>query len=340
MIVDAFSAPCSARRELLNHVLLVKNFLKNQYASHAVVDEDMEATHGLHYALSVGEGGNGQIEEPCRIMTCSACKFVPFVYDEIRQLIQSSTAHHPLDDKASALDVVNDSEDKMTLFQGHKCRVANQQEGITRVLQAMQSACLERKGSNEALVVFDFKMKFLSKYYREKTTQNFGKRGTTWHGCVVHYYQYEEIIEDSGDVVAAAVKKTIYTDQIVSGSNRQDGEAVAALLDAFFWQLRQELPHIRQIRAQSDNALAYHTRSFLLLAPIIAQNYGLDFVQYIYTETQDGKGLVDAHFSVGARHVDAYIIEGNDAATPLQVRLYFISVLGGASSVRARDSVW
>ena len=55
------------------------------------------------------------------------------------------------------------------------------------------------------------------------------------------------------------------------------------------------------------------------MMPIIGRKTGVFISRYIHTETQDGKGLIDAHFAKGTAHVDAYLLEGNDAATPFQV---------------------
>ena len=44
---------------------------------------------------------------------------------------------------------------------------------------------------DEAVVVANFKMKFESLHYREKTTDFYGKKGLSWHGCIV-YSRYRE----------------------------------------------------------------------------------------------------------------------------------------------------
>ena len=38
--------------------------------------------------------------------------------------------------------------------------------------------------------------------------------------------------------------------------------------------------------------------------------------RFLHTETQDGKGVIDAHFSTGMRHVIRRINEGVDVRTP------------------------
>jgi len=41
-------------------------------------------------------------------------------------------------------------------------------------------------GDYDAAIVMDFKMKFESIYYREKTTDFYEKKGSSWHGVMVY----------------------------------------------------------------------------------------------------------------------------------------------------------
>lgn len=217
------------------------------------------------------------------------------------------------------LEVVDVLEEKVVLYRGYRCRVACQQRAIEEVHASMKQRCLDQKSSDEAIIVLDFKMKWESKRYRELTSQHFGKRGWAWHAFVVTYYEYREASAD-GAVPRSAERRLVYSDQVIEGDNKQDGDAVISLSEAFFAQLRRDLPHIHKMTLQSDNAAYYHSKVFIVLVPLVALRYGFEIVRIIRTETQDGKGLVDAHFATSTRKVNAYIAEGHDAATPLQVR--------------------
>jgi len=95
----------------------------------------------------------------------------------------------------------------------------------------------------------DYKMKYVSKYYRQKSIEHFGKRGISWHGFLMVFYVYNP---DTGK----AEREHVYADQILRGTNRQDGLAVAALLEQFFAQVLADgrFSDLEGVTAQSDNA--------------------------------------------------------------------------------------
>ena len=112
---------------------------------------------------------------------------------------------------------------------------------IWRKLSKTWKKCIENKRSSEALVVADWKMKFEATSSRETSQQHFAKQGIGWHGCLCLYFKYEEHLIDKDGVSStsgSAVRYTIYWDQILEGSNKQDGLAVLLMLEAFLKQLR------------------------------------------------------------------------------------------------------
>ena len=64
---------------------------------------------------------------------------------------------------------------------------------------------------------------------------------------------------------------TIYCDQILTGSNKQDEThvAVISMLEAFLTQLKEEHHHIKTVTLQSDNAAFYQSKELLLLLAIL-----------------------------------------------------------------------
>ena len=54
---------------------------------------------------------------------------------------------------------------------------------------------------------------------------------------------------------------------------------------------------------QSDNAGCYQAKELLLLIAILNTINQIKIVCFIHTETQDGKGLIDAHYAKGIAHV-------------------------------------
>ncbi|KAJ0389468.1 hypothetical protein P43SY_011890 [Pythium insidiosum] len=59
-------------------------------------------------------------------------------------------------------------------------------------MEDLKQATLDSKATIEAIVLIDFKMKLEPLYYREKTVEHYGKRGMTWHGALVQYFEYQE----------------------------------------------------------------------------------------------------------------------------------------------------
>ncbi len=67
----------------------------------------------------------------------------------------------------------------------------------------------------------------------------------------------------------------VYCDQILRGTNRQDGVAVAGLLEVFLLQLRRNIPSIQSVSVQSDNAAYYHAKELHIALPYIGLATGI-----------------------------------------------------------------
>lgn len=66
----------------------------------------------------------------------------------------------------------------------------------------------------------------------------------------------------------------------------------------------------------SDNAGCYRNSILSVVAPFIAKQNMLSVAKFIHSETQDGKSLLDVHFSIPMKHVSIYVAEGNYVTTP------------------------
>ncbi|OWZ14018.1 hypothetical protein PHMEG_00012571 [Phytophthora megakarya] len=66
-----------------------------------------------------------------------------------------------------ALSVVVDCYEKFDLFMGHRLRVVNQQRALHELWQNMKKRCINDTGSNQILLVIDFKMEVGPLYFRE-----------------------------------------------------------------------------------------------------------------------------------------------------------------------------
>ena len=101
--------------------------------------------------------------------------------------------------------------------------------------------------------------------------------------CLCLYFKYEEHPIDKDGVTSttgSAVRYTVYCDQILESSNKQDGLAVLSILEAFLKQLSVELPHIRTVTLQSDNAGCYQAKELLLLIAILNTSSQIRIVRF------------------------------------------------------------
>ena len=95
---------------------------------------------------------------------------------------------------------------------------------------------------------------------------------------------------DSGKDVEEAVRYTVYLNQLLSDSNKQDSLSLFSLLDASMSQIHEELPFITELILQTDNAKSY-SNNFLLCAisllDMVHEHNSLSIIEFAHTETQD-----------------------------------------------------
>ena len=155
-------------------------------------------------------------------------------------------------------------------------------------------------------------MKFEPMSSRETTLDHYGKRGISWHGfCLIFYLSCTSFTDgDNTKDVEEAVRYTVYLNQLLSDSNKQDSLSVFSLLDAAMSQIHEELPFITELILQTDNAKSY-SNNFLLCAisllNVVHEHNSLSIIEFIHTETQDGKTILDAFFARCMKFVKNYI---------------------------------
>ena len=116
--------------------------------------------------------------------------------------------------------------------------------------------------------------------------------------CPLKFFRYEE---------GSAVQYNIYADQIMEGSNKQDSLAVASMIEAFLYQIHEELSFLEEITLQSDNAECYEPKDLLLAIALISALSPIKVTRFIHTETQDGKGDIGAHFAWSIAHLVSFM---------------------------------
>ncbi|OWZ07270.1 hypothetical protein PHMEG_00020353 [Phytophthora megakarya] len=97
------------------------------------------------------------------------------------------------------------------------------------------------------------------------------------------------------------VETKLYFDQICSGDNKQDKDIVVALVEAVSLSIRREVPHIKRITFQSDNASNYQNVYVTLILSILGAVHEYYVVRYIHSDTQDGNSMLDAHFATATK---------------------------------------
>ena len=166
------------REEYARRITMCKHFLKNVYSLHLKHGSTC-STHCIYRGLS----SSGPFEEDD--YSCDPCK-APFI---LLEDIKSECCNPP----STLGEVLDEVRDKFYLFMGHRVRVTNQQRAIQGIHEELQKSCpKEINGRTKcAVVVLDFKMKFEASYFREKTVESYGKRGTSWHGAMITCYSWD-----------------------------------------------------------------------------------------------------------------------------------------------------
>ncbi len=234
--------------------------------------------------------------EPCPICTL-IIRVMEYLITQIPEI------HH---------DLLMDCREKLHIYMGHRVRVSNQRSAINDLRSSLDDS--------EAMIILDFKMKFESKYFREKTSEFYGKKGMTWHGAMV----YSRYTEEAKEVAAQAGKQLepfniTYYDHISTGDSKQDWFAVLSYFEAVIIRMKKDLPHVKRVYVQCDNANCYRTVPLLLGMVLLGINHEVEVKRDTHSGIQDGKSPLDAHFATAMRHVLLYCNEGHDVVTPVQL---------------------
>ena len=233
---------------------------------------------------------------------CSTCTISQVAMEYLKR--HTDPIHHRL---------LDECKEKLFLYQGHRIRVANQRVAIDNILKDLED--------NQGYIVMDFKMKFEAMYYREKTTNFYGKKGSSWHGSMVYSRYTAEQITKHGETSQHPLQPhhIVYYDHISSGDSMQDNGAVASYFEATCIRLRKDFPHINEIYVQTDNARCYKAPELIFALQLIAHSHCLKILCYIHTGIQDGKGPIDGHFATAMKHVSRFCNMGNDVVTPVDL---------------------
>ncbi|KNC87637.1 hypothetical protein SARC_00267 [Sphaeroforma arctica JP610] len=115
--------------------------------------------------------------------------------------------------------------------------------------------------------------------------------------------------DDDGVLVTKCdvVRHIVYGDQILEGENKQDSSCVYSMVEAYLYAIKERLPRMTATILASDDAGCYKSKELLLYLVLLNLTCSIQIVRFIHTETQDGKGLLDAHFARGGGHVNNFM---------------------------------
>ena len=324
-IIDAL-IPTTEKDKLSQYLTATGSFLKYRYNHHVPIQNDDCATHNLCYIL----GRNSKFDSTSKTyqksgLTCTKCKFPFYVCDTIKKHIIDNVTTNTIDSDTNtptsivnrtpriddAIKVIDECQNKFRLFMGHRARCTNQNKAINSIENKMKTSCMDRKIKGvTAIMIGDFKMKFEPISSRETTVDHYGRRGLSWHGFCLIFYLRQITTDKDGNVKEEPVKYTVYLNQLLSDSNKQDSLSVFSLLDAAMAQIAEELPFITKLILQTDNAKSYSNNFLLCSIPVLNVTYRsklLAISEFIHTETQDGKTILDAFFARCMKFINNWI---------------------------------
>ena len=309
------------RAQLLCQLDAVEEFLKFTYLEHIDIDNDPlhDSTFALETSQSLGSTGT------TRTSNCKLC-MIPF---QVICNIEDSLS----DDKQDLHTVLEEVKRKISLYMGHQMRCYNQEQRIANIFMDLRKNTSEQK----VVILIDYKMKFEAIRFREKTTEFFGKKGMSWHGAVVFYYNSTESSTHSASSAAGQEDeiRTLFFDHLLTNDMKQDRVAVLSLLDAILARLKIELPDVKRFHLISDNARCYQNDLLPVMGPFIAKSHSLFMEGFVHSETQRGKSLVDAHFALAMMHISRYCTETRkDVTTPADV-VEALNSFGGVANCTA-----
>lgn len=83
--------------------------------------------------------------------------------------------------------------------------------------------------------------------------------------------------------------------------------SVVSMIEAILEIIYCTNPNIPSIILQSDNTKCYNNNELIFMLALLNTRTKVKIKWFIHTETQDGKGLIDAHFAHATVHIKHFI---------------------------------
>ncbi|GFH50443.1 hypothetical protein CTEN210_06919 [Chaetoceros tenuissimus] len=302
-------------KQLSNKLTTVRDFLKIRLRLH-MLREDSIGFHSLGHALNkpsltLTHGANGKCRKlnTCVVcsntdqtmkfnpVSCNGCKFPFHLLSQIDNLLEETKCssvdyckrnltQQDFDDGGA---LVGNARNQFEAFIRATARKMNQRNAIKELKKMMKLSCeVIQDDCPIAKKTCDWTDREIEYSSRESQIDYFGKRGMSLQFDATETYVWDKTLQK-------AVEKTIYFDQVMEGSNKQDVSVVFSFLEALLVHTMDVLPKVKEIIFQSDNAMCYQNTALVTAVALLnAKLKGDIFVrQLIFTETMDGKGPSD-----------------------------------------------
>lgn len=114
--------------------------------------------------------------------------------------------------------------------------------------------------------------------------------------------------QQNGVTTHTVQRHHVYLDQIMNAHNKQSAAAAATMFQACMEWINKNLPFIKYITVQSDQAKCYNSNFLKLMIGMHNCVSNRKVLRFIHTGVQSGKCLIDAHFAHAANHVKRFVV--------------------------------
>uniref|UniRef100_A0A7S0BHF3 Uncharacterized protein n=1 Tax=Rhodosorus marinus TaxID=101924 RepID=A0A7S0BHF3_9RHOD len=272
----------------------LERFMREDYEAHIASSEMCRWTKPEYALHREDVHSEDVVGENCN---CNVCNMPFMVFQYLRRLVDP--VH---------LSLLDDCSEKVQHYLGHRVRVNHQRLKLEKMLNGLEA--------HQACVILDFKERFEPLIAGEKSAENGGERGITWHGAMVYTRNVTGARpERDADVDSRKNLRVVYYDHISSGATRQDWRTVLCNCEAILSRLHTDFPTVTEVSVYTDNAPCYRKPELLFLLLIVAQNVGIELVQVVHSQSEDERSPLEAHFSQSLNHVLSYLRTGNNVVT-------------------------
>ncbi len=165
---------------------------------------------------------------------------------------------------------------------------------------------LENLTEGQGLIVQDWAMNFLPRKFKEGQVDFFGKRGWPWSITVLYAR------------INNALKSHVFVH--IFGQVEKSATTALAIMRHVCETISKECKEIREVKYRSDNGNGYHAIKLINSIPCVMKGLPIKITDYDFSAPQDGKGIADAKGAIFKTHASRYVDEGENIATPSDLK--------------------